>query len=436
MSSAAVNSHYLDHVVATSRDHEVAASEDICAGNGIKLVAKGARIDEGLRERLLDHKLDKPLEETLAIADSPATDDLGATAEALMDAHPILRAMCDPGRARSVPDSLAALVLPGPLRSLLTVYARSQGGKLDHAVGVAMIALALARRLRPGDVDHHRTVATAGLAHDVGELYIDPACFDRSTRLDATRWRHIVTHPLIAHRVLSRMEGVGAEVALAVLQHHERLDGFGYPHGIAGAEFGLDGQIVAAAEWLMALIDADSTPLLRARMAEQLIPGEFSAAVLAAVAEAAGAAPREALELSDVPPLQQAAPRVTRMAATLQRFDELRAGIERSLDSASHGLRETLSAGVQRMHRIQASFTSTGLNADNAAGLLRELAELNDPSVYAEVTTLVGELEWRLRELERSQRLRASLLPEREGAMVLALIERLRGGAPQAQVAA
>lgn len=428
-SSATVNPHYLDHVVGTSASHEVSASEDIVTGNGIKLVAKGTRIDPSMRDRLLDHKLRKPLEDCLEVADSNLAGSLEAAGEALLENSLLLRAMCEPGRARSAPASLAGLELSSPMRSLLSVYVQSQGGKLDHAAGVAMIALTLARKLLPGDVERHKAIATAGLAHDVGELYIDPAYLDRSTRMDAAKWRHIVSHPLVAYRVLVRMAGVEEAVAEAVLLHHERLDGFGYPRGIGGDEFSIDGQIVAAAEWLMALIESDSTPLMRARMAERLIPGEFSASLLAAVSAAARAVPQEAIELSGVPPLQEAVPRVARMAATLGRFDEARGWIDESMETASRDLRMVLDSGLQRTMRIRASFSSTGLNPENVQLVLGELAALNDAAVYAEVTTLVGELEWRLRELERTQRLRASLLPESEGAVVLALIERLKGTA-------
>ena len=166
-SSTTVNPHYLNHVVGTSQSHAVAASEDIVTGNGIKLVAKGTRIDASMSDRLLDHKLRKPLEECLEVADSRVIESLQAAGESLLEKCPLLRAMCEPGRARGAPESLAGLALSTPLRSLLTVYAQSQGGKLDHAVGVAMIALTLARKLLPGDVERHRTIATAGLVHDV-----------------------------------------------------------------------------------------------------------------------------------------------------------------------------------------------------------------------------------------------------------------------------
>lgn len=426
-SPGGVNPHYLDHVVATAQSHEIAASEDIVTGNGIKLIAKGTRIDADVRERLLEHKLRKPLEDCVTVVGGVTSANLEPVGEALLEKHPLLRALCATERARGAPASLAALTLSTPLQTLVTVYAQCQEGRLEHAVGVAMLSLSLARMLLPGDIERHRLLATAGLVHDVGELYLDPTLLEKGTRLDAGKWRHIVTHPLVGHRVLRDMAGAGQIVADAVLLHHERLDGFGYPRSVGGEAFTLDGQIVAAAEWLIALVESDASPLTRARMADRLVPGEFSPVMLAAISAAAREAPDEPVELSSAPPLGEAVPRIVRLADTLRRFDETRGWIDERLAEASGALRSVLEAGLQRTLRIQASFASTGLNARNAEQLVGELSSLQDPHVYVEIMTMVGELEWRMRELERSQRLRGSLLPASEHTVVSDLIGRLRG---------
>ena len=422
-----VNSHYLDHVVATGQAHDVEVTEDIVAGNGIKLLAKGARIDAGARERLLQHKLRKPLEVCVQVIGGVMPTRFEPVGEALLEKHPLLRALCASARARAAPASLAALTLSMPMQSLLTVQAQFQQERLEHSVGVAMLALSLARRLLPDDIERHRVLATAGLVHDVGELYIDPDYLRKDTRLAAEQWRHIVTHPLVGHRVLRDMVGAGRAVAEAVLLHHERLDGFGYPRGVAHEAFTLDGQILAAAEWLMGLVESGVSPLTRARMAERLVPGEFSVAVLEAVSTAAREAPDLPIELSAATPLEEAVPRIERLAATLERFRDLRAWIDERIATAGAELHLVLATGLNRMLRIQASFSSTGLDAHNPRHLLGELAALQDPKVYTEIMTLVREMEWRMRELEREQRLRASLLPAQDGAVIGDLIQRLKG---------
>jgi HD-GYP domain-containing protein (c-di-GMP phosphodiesterase class II) len=427
-----VNPHYLGHVIDTAGTHEVEVVEDVVARNGMKLLAKGARIGAAERERLLQHKLNRPLEDCVQVVGGVCAASLQPVGEALLERHPLLRALCATARARSAPASLSALTLASPLQSMLTVYARHRDQRLDHAAGVAMLALSLARRLRPGDIDRHRVLATAGLVHDIGELYIDPAYLDKGAHLGSLQWRHIVTHPLVAHRVLLSMAGAGPAVAEAVLLHHERLDGFGYPRGVGGDAFTIDGEILAAAEWLMALVEGDASPLKHARMATQLVPGEFSPALLEAVSTAARDAPDLQVELSTAPPLASAVPRIVRVAGTLRRFADARPWIDERIADAGPDLRAVLQAGLQRMLRIQASFSSTGLDAHNPEPLLHELAGQGDADVYIEVVTLVSELEWRMRELERSQRLRASLLQPHEHAVVHDLITRLKGVPPAA----
>ena len=434
-SPANVNPHYLDHVVATSASREVEVTEEIVSRNGIRLLAKGARIDAATRERLLEHKLRKPLENCVQVVGGVVAELFVPAGEVLLDRHPMLRALCAPGRSRSAPATLGALSLSLPMRSLLTIYEQCQQGRLDHAVGVAMLALSLARRLLPGETERHRVIAIAGLVHDVGELYIDPAYLRRDARLDAHQWRHIVTHPLVGHRVLRNLVGAGPAMADAVLLHHERLDGFGYPRGVGGEAFTNDGQILAASEWLMALVESDQSPLTRARMADRLVPGEMSAALLQVIAAAAGEAADVPVEIASAPPLEQAVPRIVRLASTLQRLSQARALIGQRIAAAGPDQRPVLEAGLRRLLRIQASFSSTGLDVSDPQAMLGELAALGDPDVYAEIMTLVGELEWRLREVERRQHLRASLLAAPEQAVVMDLITRLKG-APAAAATA
>ena len=423
---AGVNSHYLDHVVAMAATHDVAASEDILAANGMKLLAKGSRVDADVRERLLMHKLRKPLEECVQVVDGVIPGSFKPIAESLIERHPLLAALCNAReRTKDVPTSLASLTLTPPVQSLLTVYSEYQGDRLNHSVGVAMIALALSRVLRPGDFEQHRMMALAGLVHDVGELYLDPALMNRRAPLQPEQWRHIASHPAIGHRVLEGMRGAGKAVAQAVLMHHERLDGSGYPRGLSGDRFPLDGQILAAAEWLMALVERGESPLTRAGVSAKLVPGEFGADLLKALS-AAAASIEEAPPASPAP-LEDVAPRVQRIAGTLERFRQSREWIEQLIRDAGPALRPALESGLQRMLRIQTAFSSTGLDADDPDQLLRELSSLHDPQLHAEVLAVLRELEWRLRAVERDSLLRSALLPPADNAVMTELVARLKG---------
>jgi HD-GYP domain-containing protein (c-di-GMP phosphodiesterase class II) len=420
-----VNQHYLDHVVATTAHHTVEVTEDIVSGTGIKLLAKGTHIEPALRERLLQHKLQKPLEDCLQVVDGVSPERFGPIAEELLTTHPLLAALCQTDRAaQPIPASLSRLKLSGPILSLLTVYSRYQPDRLRHGVGVAMLSMALGRKLVPGDIERHRLLALAGLLHDIGELYIDPEHLKRGHQLAPEQWRHIVTHPLIAHRVLRGMEGAGQEVAAAVLLHHERLDGFGYPHGVSGASLTLNGQVLGAAEWLMALLESGLMPLARLIVATRIIPGEFAPALIQVIEDAAT---RSQVVQTAPTPLEQAVPRVARIAETMRRFTQHRAWIEARIADARGELKRALVSGLGRMQRLQIAFSSTGLDAADPEALLHQLAALHDPKVHLEVITIVREIEWRLRSLERESLLRSSLLTAEDDGVMHELVARLTG---------
>jgi hypothetical protein len=423
-----VNSHYLDHVIHVSGSRPVEAAEDIVSHSGVKLLAKGAQINERVRERLLMHKLQKPLEDCIHVTQGIMPESFGPLGEAMFKQHPLLKALCAHDLYPSAPTTLASLKLSIPVQSLLTVYAEHQGERLRHTAGVAMLVLALARRVLPGESERHRMLALAGLLHDVGELYIDPQYMRPGTPLGPPEWRHVASHPVVAERVLRNMVGAGKEVASAVLHHHERLDGFGYPRGVLGAALPMNGQILAAGEWLMALIETSMAPMTRASVATRLIPGEFSREITEAITAAAQGDDAQDALAADPMPLESAIPRVVGIIGMLERFREARPWIDQRIAAARPGLRAVLEAGLQRLLRIQTAFSSTGLDTHDPDGLVASLAEQRDAKLQVELMTVVGELEWRLRELERESLLRAGLLPSEESAVMRELITRLKGG--------
>lgn len=422
-----VNPHYLDHVIHVSESRPVEAAEDIVSQNGIKLLAKGSQINEKVRERLLMHKLQKPLEDCIQVTQGVMPESFGPIGEGLFAQYPLLKVLCAHDLYPSAPTTLATLKLSNPVQSLLTVYAEYQSERLKHTAGVAMLALALARRMLPGESERHRMLALAGLLHDVGELYIDPAYMRPGTPLGPPEWRHVASHPVVGERVLRNMPGAGKEIASAVLHHHERLDGFGYPRGVQGAALPVNGQILGAAEWLMALIETSMTPMTRASVATKLIPGEFSRELTEAIATTALDDPSPAAPVADPMPLESAIPRVIGIAQTLERFREARPWIDKRLASARPGLRAVLQAGLNRLLRIQTAFSSTGLDTHDPDALVASLAEQRDAELQVELMTVVGELEWRLRELERESLLRAGLLRAEESAVMRELIAKLKG---------
>ena len=431
-----VNPHYLDRVVAVAETAGVEATEDIISGSGLKLLAKGARIDAHTRERLLQHKLRKPLESSLRVVEAagrrPTIDRVAA---ALIERYPLLGALCREHAAVLLP-LLKQLPLSTSVTSMLSVFAEQGDRKHDHAVGVALLAGALAQGLPEGRGAGLQHLIVGGLVHDAGELYIDPAILQSPVRLNTEQWRHVAAHPVIAARVLREMPGAGPAVADAVLCHHERLDGFGYPRGLAGATLPMPGQLLAAAEMLMGIIEADRGAGEQASVALKLIPGEFNRHVMDRVTRvAAGLHASDEAAAARLPMgLDDLARRAGTLGATMHQLLDLRADIEARTAKRSPAVRALMAQALERCRCIRLAFSSTGLDMHDPGSLREHLAQM-DPRVQFEISIVIREIEWRLREIKREARVRAMALPPDEAALVMDIMDRSKRIARDAEAA-
>lgn len=419
VTAARSDEHFVEHIVHS--DHDVRASEDVCAANGMKLLARGARVDGATRDRLLAHKLAKPLEQCLEVADAVSTETLSAAAMRLLDEQPLMRSLYGDRAPGSVAEAFARVPLTPPVRTLLTLYIGLPWTGLDHAVTVALLANGFAQRTFPDPERQERTLWIAGLMHDVGELYIEPSVLQHG-RLQPEQWRHVVVHPVIGHRVLKDLEGGGRMVADAVLQHHERRDGFGYPHRLAGDALSARGEALAAGEWLAGLMRSARTPLTAASAAARLMPGSFSQSILQAVSslprgDEGGAS---ASETSDT------LSGYMRLAQTIERFGVARDWIEGLIEGQSAAAAPVLAANLGRMQSIERSFISSGLAGEEPLVLFERLNALGDANLLDELSAIVRELSWRLRELERDTLLRAGTLPADDARVIHEMVEKLK----------
>jgi putative nucleotidyltransferase with HDIG domain len=144
----------------------------------------------------------------------------------------------------------------GMLGLLLETLALRDPSAARHAAAVAHYAheLAVAAGLPPRD---QAVVHTAGLMHDIGKEALPDHILLGRGELHPTERRLVERHPVDGARLLLRVEGMG-DVATAVLAHHERTDGRGYPDGLAGEEIPVAARILAVAEVYDVLTAPDS----------------------------------------------------------------------------------------------------------------------------------------------------------------------------------
>ena len=117
---------------------------------------------------------------------------------------------------------------------------------LGHSRGVADLACAATKQYGLSEYDAG-LVRRAGLVHDLGRLGVSNAVWDKRGPLTAAEFERVRMHPYLTDRMLASSEALAPVRAIAV-QHHERLDGSGYPRGLSGDALTPAGRILAAAD--------------------------------------------------------------------------------------------------------------------------------------------------------------------------------------------
>jgi putative nucleotidyltransferase with HDIG domain len=144
----------------------------------------------------------------------------------------------------------------GMVGLLLETLALRDPTAARHAAAVAHYAHQLAKAA--GLSQREQAIAhTAGLLHDIGKEALPDHILLGRSELHAAERRLVERHPADGARLLLRVEGLG-EVANAVLAHHERIDGHGYPDGLAGDDIPMTARILAIAEVYDVLTAPDS----------------------------------------------------------------------------------------------------------------------------------------------------------------------------------
>jgi HD-GYP domain-containing protein (c-di-GMP phosphodiesterase class II) len=142
------------------------------------------------------------------------------------------------GRVLGDPRSLSAMVA-----SFSTQYELH-----SHSVNVSVYSVALARHVGENDDDDLTQFGLGGLLHDLGKSLIDAAILNKPSRLTAEEWKVMFTHPEGGYDLPGDLAD-----ERTIIGHHERINGTGYPHGLAGDSIPLPGRIVSIADAFDAL---------------------------------------------------------------------------------------------------------------------------------------------------------------------------------------
>ncbi len=120
-----------------------------------------------------------------------------------------------------------------------------------HQQRVASISAAIAQKMGFND-ERIEYLKMAGMIHDIGKISVPAEILCKPTRLSKAEFEIIKEHPLTGYRILKEID-FPYPLAKMVYQHHERIDGSGYPQGLAGDQILMESKILAVTDVVEAM---------------------------------------------------------------------------------------------------------------------------------------------------------------------------------------
>lgn len=135
----------------------------------------------------------------------------------------------------------------------LAAVRRNHAGTFEHCLTVTATAVAFGVEIGARGEDLVK-LAAAAMAHDVGKAFLPVEILEKPGRLDPKEAAIVRMHPFLGHEAL-KQSGAGPLLLDVALNHHEYLDGSGYPNGISGAEISDFTRVLTIADIFSALVE-------------------------------------------------------------------------------------------------------------------------------------------------------------------------------------
>jgi len=240
-----LNNVYTGHLSEVNQSKKVIATEDIYNAQRVLLVRKGAELDSRAANKIIQFKLLTPLEQQVAIEDTIDGRKIFAF---------ILKGIGSDTAASSIHNNLN---IEDELRELclaynnypilvqkLTVLYNQLPQLFQTALITAYVSYIIAHKMNL-DFESKKVVFLAGLCHDFSMLHLDPSLVAKNENFTIEEQKALKVHPIVGEKILSNVPNLPAGVSHAVLQHHERTDGGGYPRGLWADKLSIESQILA-----------------------------------------------------------------------------------------------------------------------------------------------------------------------------------------------
>jgi len=143
-------------------------------------------------------------------------------------------------------------MLNGTVEAMASLCDKIDPYTAGHQRRVARLACAIAKEMGLSDEQVYG-IRVIGVVHDIGKMGLPDEILSKPGALNAEEFSIVKTHPQVAYDVLKNLE-FPWPVAQTVLQHHERVDGSGYPNKLAGEDIILEARILCVADVVESMV--------------------------------------------------------------------------------------------------------------------------------------------------------------------------------------
>ncbi len=192
----------------------------------------------------------------------PVESEIGAAKDAFANTHTLLQNMVADIRSgntmqvdvveRVIEDMVDSMVRNPDAMMWVARMRERDSSTYDHGLRVAINLIAFGRHLGYPK-EHLGQLGIIGLLLDIGKIRIPRELLEKHARLTPTEFAEIKLHVNHSVDILNQTAHVNPDVVDAVAQHHERMDGSGYPNGLSGNNIGIFGKMAAIADTYSAI---------------------------------------------------------------------------------------------------------------------------------------------------------------------------------------
>lgn len=292
-----------------------------------------------------------------------------------------------PAERRYLLDAIESMPLPTPIVGQLSVAYDRYPDLFDHMVCAAwvMVWFSCDRLSLKYDVAQ---AAAAGLLHDIGMIHLDSRLMEPAIPLDDTLRQQLYRHPLVTKALLERHHCYTREMLQAVMEHHEAMDGSGYPRQLTGPSISPMGRRLALTEVITAfLAKRQDGGELRLAVLLRLNMHRYDKALIQRVMALLDPANDE--RTAQVPVIDEPVEVLKRIAQHIQRWQE-NPRVQKSTNGATPPAVMAMTAQIEQLKR---NLAEAGLTPDQM-DMLGHAAD--DILIARELSLLALEANWQL----------------------------------------